>query len=202
MSVFLVCLFFLSYISAKKTEAFSIASNEFLSNGIPFVNGKSISETTINWNKVDYISSEKHAILTKAHIQENDIVFANRGNLGSVILVPHELHNANIGPQLSLIRVKSKHLLPKYLFCFFQSDYIKRQFLQVTGGSALTFFGLKTTSKFRILVPEILEQARISDTLLDCDLVITILNKQRLELQQQKKGLMQQLLTGQVRVRV
>lgn len=56
--------------------------------------------------------------------------------------------------------------------------------------------------QIKMAVPSADEQARIAETLCACDREIQLLNGRRDRLQEQKKGLMQKLLTGEVRVPV
>ncbi len=54
----------------------------------------------------------------------------------------------------------------------------------------------------KFLVPQIPEQIRIAAVLSSCDREIELLKKKQEKLKEQKKGLMQKLLTGEVRVKV
>jgi type I restriction enzyme S subunit len=56
--------------------------------------------------------------------------------------------------------------------------------------------------KLKIKVPSIEEQKKSGGTLSAIDEYINVLSKKLELIQQQKKGLMQRLLTGQVRVKV
>ena len=54
----------------------------------------------------------------------------------------------------------------------------------------------------KVSIPDISEQQAIADVLSTADDEINLLNKKLEALKEQKKGLMQQLLTGQIRVKV
>mgnify|MGYP001619401145 FL=1 len=56
--------------------------------------------------------------------------------------------------------------------------------------------------KLEVTVPRIEEQKRVANILQACDIEITLLTQKLAAFKQQKKGLMQKLLTGQVRVKV
>jgi len=56
--------------------------------------------------------------------------------------------------------------------------------------------------KLKIKVPTIEEQEKIGETLMAVDEYINALSKKLELFQQQKKGLMQKLLTGEIRVKV
>ena len=52
----------------------------------------------------------------------------------------------------------------------------------------------------KFMIPEFTEQTAIADILDAADAELLLLSKQRAALDQQKRGLMQQLLTGRTRV--
>jgi type I restriction enzyme S subunit len=51
-------------------------------------------------------------------------------------------------------------------------------------------------------LPSLEEQTRIAAVLSTCDREIELLKKKQKKLKEQKKGLMQKLLTGEVRVKI
>jgi type I restriction enzyme S subunit len=68
--------------------------------------------------------------------------------------------------------------------------------------SGSTFFGLsqEATGKYLVLLPTIDEQASIAEVLSDMDAEIEALEQRRDKTQKIKQGMMQQLLTGRVRL--
>ncbi len=169
---------------------------EMLNEGIPFLTSTVIGkDQKINLSKLKYISQEKHRLLAKAHLKENDVLFTNRGaNVGNVALVSECLNDANIGPQLTLLRVNSK-LSPHFLYYFMQSNNFKLQLKRFDSGSAMNFFGISTTKSLSIHVPPLLEQNKISSILNSVDEVIEYTQKQIDKLQYLKKATMNELLT-------
>ena len=70
-------------------------------------------------------------------------------------------------------------------------------------GSGLPNIQLSSLNKFKVNIPiDTNEQKAIADVLSTADEEINLLNKKLEALKEQKKGLMQQLLTGQTRVKV
>jgi type I restriction enzyme S subunit len=59
----------------------------------------------------------------------------------------------------------------------------------------------KDISIYPIVLPTIFEQRKITEVLQACDSEINLYTKKLEALRRQKKGLMQRLLTGQVRVK-
>ncbi len=69
-------------------------------------------------------------------------------------------------------------------------------------GSTVNGIRLEELRNLPILLPDLLEQRHIASCLSACDREIQLLNGRRDRLQKQKRGLMQKLLTGEVRVPV
>jgi type I restriction enzyme, S subunit len=57
-------------------------------------------------------------------------------------------------------------------------------------------------SKIEVTVPQLQEQKRIAEVLDTCDQELTLLNRKLALLKKQKQGLMQQLLSGKIRVKI
>ena len=178
-------------------------ANEFLKEGVPFLTSKAIgSGGKIIYEKLNYISKDKHKELTKGHLKLNDVLFTNRGaNVGAVAMVNKNISNGNIGPQLTLLRVNNK-ILPEFLRYTMSSSILRKQILQQDSGSAMNFFGVKDTSKFKIPLPPILNQNKVVVILKSTDKEIEILINNLELVKTQKQGFMQQLLTGKIRVKV
>lgn len=70
----------------------------------------------------------------------------------------------------------------------------------VTSGTKMPRADWEYVSEFAFAIPPAEEQGRIASVLQACDHEIQLLQQKLAALQQQKKGLMQRLLTGQVRV--
>jgi type I restriction enzyme S subunit len=172
-------------------------SHEFLEFGIPFLTSKAIGKDGIlNESKIDFISKEKHSELIKGHLNYEDVLFTNRGaSVGAIGFVEEKICNGNIGPQLTLLRSKKDVIQPKFLFQALKSEIVQRQIKSNDSGSAMNFFGIGETSKFKILLPQNQqEQIVIAKALSDADAYITSLKKLIEKKRQIKQGAMQELL--------
>ena len=177
-------------------------ASEFIVYGIPFITSKVLGKAgNINLDKIDYISNEKHQILLKAHLELNDVLFTNRGaSVGAIGYVDARISNGNIGPQLTLLR--ANHLVDsRYLFQIMKSSWVQKQISSQDSGSAMNFFGVGTTGKFKLPIPDNLkEQRSIATALSDVDALIGELEKLITKKQAIKTATMQQLLTGRTRL--
>ena len=178
-------------------------SGEFVEFGVPFLTSKVLGKTgKIKEEKIDFITTEKHELLAKAHLELNDVLFTNRGaSVGAIGFADDRVSNGNIGPQLTLLRADSDLLISKYLFHVMKSSSVRRQILNQDSGSAMNFFGIGDTEKFKILFPpSIKEQTAIANALSDVDNLIASLETLIAKKSAIKTAAMQQLLTGKKRL--
>lgn len=88
--------------------------------------------------------------------------------------------------------------LPKFIYALFQKINWKK-YNEASGVPSLS----KTTiEKIKVNIPSLKEQQKIASTLSKADQEIALLQNQLTQLQTQKRGLMQKLLTGEKRVKV
>src|SRR5690554_3835644 len=87
-------------------------------------------------------------------------------------------------------------------FLFYYIRYHRHYFLAQAVGSTVKSLRLPMFQKMPINLPNQLEQAKIASVLNNADREIKILQQQLADLKQEKKALMQQLLTGKRRVKI
>ncbi|HCH1648862.1 TPA: restriction endonuclease subunit S [Vibrio parahaemolyticus] len=172
-------------------------SDEFIDSGIPFLTSKALGGSgIIDTSKIDYISEEKHSSLKKAQLQLNDVLFTNRGsNVGVISYVDKRIAHGNIGPQLTLLRTNDR-ITPKFLKTYLQTCLFQKQVAAQDSGSAMNFFGIKATSRFKVNAPSIPEQQKIASFLSKVDEKVALLSEKKDKLTEYKKGVMQQLFNG------
>jgi type I restriction enzyme S subunit len=176
-------------------------ADEFVETGIPFLTSKALGgDGFLKEDKIDFISIEKHIKLKKAQLKLNDVLFTNRGsNVGSIGFTDIRIAHGNIGPQLTLLRSDLKIITPFFLYQIMKSEITIKQIRSQDSGSAMNFFGINTTSKFKLSLPTLPEQQKIASFLSAVDEKIQQLSRKKELLEQYKKGLMQQLFSGKLR---
>ena len=88
-----------------------------------------------------------------------------------------------------------------YLQFYFRSEFFFKA-VRRNLGATINSINNKDLKKFKVLLPNELEQTAIAQVLTKADEEINQTQNYLQQLQEQKKGLMQQLLTGQKRVTV
>ena len=89
----------------------------------------------------------------------------------------------------------------RFLIYYFESYGFMKFIEIITGGSSQKALTIEKLGKLRIAIPNSSEQQKISIILSEVDAKIEKEEATKIELEQLKKGLMQVLLTGKVRVK-
>jgi type I restriction enzyme S subunit len=155
----------------------------------------------------DFLSKDsKYILRTKDTerflLEEGDLLIAGTGaTAGITFEVPREFNGLVFSYNAPRIRVIKK-VKKGFLIYYLKSDIILRQQLGLFTGNAQPFLDTKAIKRFKILIPKLEEQQKIASVLSNFDIEIKKLMTHKKSLIQQKQGLMQQLLSGEKRVKI
>lgn len=107
---------------------------------------------------------------------------------------------ATFGGFVIRARPKGNQIDPAYSVFLFQSKSYRSQVVKLGQGAIRANIGQKDLARVCILVPPLAEQKKIAQILSTWDKAISVTEKLLTNSQQQKKALMQQLLTGNKRL--
>ncbi len=180
-----------------------VQPGEFDINGRFLVRGKDYSN---GWAKPDEFFKVSHKIelpYKRARLEPNDIILTIVGaGTGNVQIVPGWLEGANITQTTARIGIDQNKGYYKFFYYLFQSYIGKYNVNKFVKGAAQPGLNLIDIKKFDVLIPCFEEQHKIAQILSEVDAKIENGQVTKKQLKQLKKGLMQVLLTGQVRVKV
>ncbi|SFS63109.1 restriction endonuclease subunit S [Lutibacter maritimus] len=176
---------------------------QFTKNGMKVINVTNLVNGYLNLDKTDrHISMKEFENMYKHfEIDENDIVMASSGNSYSKVAVVRK-QDLRLLMNTSVIRFKPINGLDyNYLLIFLKSNTFKDQIdLLITGG-AQPNFGPFHLNKIDIFLPPTKnEQTKIATILKDMDNEIEQLEEKLSKYKLLKQGLMQNLLTGKIRL--
>ncbi len=120
------------------------------------------------------------------------------GTIGRTIVVPPECSGWNVNRALAVMKLGDE-LDSDYFCVYLKSPYINNKLIEQSIGSAQKRINLKDLKKYRIVIPEIIEQIKIAQILSTWDKAIETTEKLIENSKAQKKALIQQLLTGKKR---
>ena len=122
------------------------------------------------------------------------------GTLGIVGKIPNELDGANLTENADkLTNIKCDKTFLLYVM---MSSIIQRYIEAESTQNAQPKLALARIRGFKVPLPNLEEQQKIATVLTNADKEIELLEQQLADLQQEKKALMQVLLTGKKRVRI
>lgn len=101
----------------------NIKASQFVSSGIPIINGQQLKGFILEENFINYITDEHANILKNSLVYEHDIVLTHRGTLGQVSLIPKRKGNEKfvISQSQFYLRVDRKKCSPFYMIHFLKS---------------------------------------------------------------------------------
>ena len=129
--------------------------------------------------------------------ESGDILMSVRAPVGELNM---SAFKSIIGRGLVAIRCKDKITHSKYLFYYLK--YSVPRLRASSTGSTFKEVGKDILSNFEICLPEFLEQQKIAEILSTVDDKLEFLRTKKVNLEKLKKGLMNVLLTGRVRVKI
>ena len=139
----------------------------------------------------EYIESPKESVICK----KDDVLMTRTGNTGVVVTdVEGVFHN-----NFFLIDFDRKIIDKNYLVYYLRSEPIKKLLLERAGTTTIPDLNHGAFYGIHFLLPDIIEQKKISDILSSIDNKISFNKEMREKLTKLKKGLMSDLLSGKVR---
>ena len=93
-----------------------------------------------------------------------------------------------------------KFMNPKFLFHLINSNHYHALFVKLAKPGTQIYLNTRDVLDFEIMIPALEEQLEIAQILSDIDNEITILNQKLTKAKAIKQGMMQQLLTGKIRL--
>jgi|LGOV01.1.fsa_nt_gb type I restriction enzyme S subunit len=177
-------------------------SRDFVPEGIPFIMASDISGGFVDVEKAKKITENQYLGLRIGFAQPKDVLLSHKASIGFVALVPDSLPRLMLTPQVTYYRVAdSSALLPEYLAQFFQSGQYQETLKGLAKQSTRDYIGILAQRKVHIAFPKRTEEQKEIDRILSAqDKRRDALRVNLEKLRSLKTALMQDLLTGKVRV--
>lgn len=174
----------------------------YTEHGIPFLRVTDIVNMKKGFKDIKYISSEEHQVLIKrCNPKKGDLLYSKNGTIGIPKVIDWDFE-FSIFVSLALISIEDKKISNYFLEYFLGSSLIKEQIRRRVKQGTVINLHLEEIREFDIIIPPSDETIKIVEHLNQLSEQIILEEKQLIKLQRIKKGLMQDLLTGRVRVKV
>ena len=170
----------------------------------PLIKMGNLGRGSIKLDKLEYITGGEH-IEEIDLLSQGDLLFNTRNTLalvGKVAIWNSELPIAYYNSNLMRLEFHSDHIESNYFanYLFNSEKVIGRLFGLATGTTSVAAIYTKDLLKIKLVLPPLPEQKKIAQILSTWDQAIEKTQSLILKMQDRKKGLMQQLLTGKKRL--
>ena len=179
--------------------------DEFSSDGYCiFLSATNVTKDGFRFDTIQFITKDKDELLRKGKLQKFDIVVTTRGTVGNVAFYNDTIkyENIRINSGMVILRNQGKDLQNAFLYYSIKEWLLPVAQRKTASGSAQPQFPIKDLEKMYLIKPKLFEQKIIAEKIHSITLVIENEKEWLSKLKQQKQGLMQDLLTGNLPVAV
>lgn len=177
-------------------------AHEYTLDGIPVVMPQNIEDGKIFTHAIARIPESRAKFLARHRVKLGDIIIARRGELSRAVAISQRELGWVCGTGCFLLRLIGSKLDPHFFSYAYRHDIVQRQIEGLAVGSTMPSLNNSVINSlyFPYLTED--EQHRISERLEAQDNILLSLVCEKEKLEKQKYGLMHDLLTGKVPVKV
>ena len=179
-----------------------LKKSEYLDSGYALlVTGTDFADGKVQWDSCHYVTLDRYDQDRNIQIQNNDILITKDGSLGKAALVQGLSKPATLNSGIFVIRPLQNAYDPVFVYHILSSFVFKDFLDKLSAGSTIIHLYQKDVGKFEFLLPPTIEEQKaIAAVLSEMDADIAALEEKLAKYRQIKQGMMQQLLTGKIRL--
>ena len=181
----------------------ALLKRELVPTGIPFLGIDNVHVEQFVTNYKRFVTSEKFEELKRYAVRENDVMITIMGTVGRACVVPACIGKALSSKHVWTMTFDKAEYLPE-LICWQLNfaPWVTRQFKNESQGGVMDAISSKTLRSLLLPCPPIAEQVMIAKSHHSISQTIQAKKSKLATVLSLKKALMQDLLTGKVRVKV
>lgn len=177
------------------TGEYKTSGDYYLITGTEFRNG------FIDWDKCFFVEKDRYEQDKYIQVKEHDVLVTKDGTIGKVALIKSLPKPATLNSGVFVIRPIDRSFYPEFFYYLLLSDVFKKFLAQLSAGSTINHLYQKDFVSFKYFTPETYdEQKQIAKIIFDMDMEIDVWEKKLNKANSIKQGMMQQLLTGKIRL--
>lgn len=179
-----------------------LKSTEYLDSGdYILVTGTDFDSGFINWKSCSYVTKWRFDQDKNIQIKQGDVLITKDGTIGKVAFLNEIPMQGTLNSGVFVIRPKNPDKMDSvFLSLIFKSFWFDAFLEQITSGSTIVHLYQKDFVKFNFPLPSKEEQTAIANVLSSMDKEIETLNTKLEKYRNLKTAMMQQLLTGKIRL--
>lgn len=172
--------------------------------GVPIVKGGDVAPERLNLQRLCRTTYEIEAGYTRSRLRPNDLVYAIRGSIGEVAMVPGELEGANLTQDVARVSYIDEIYGPWLLFTL-RSRAVFSQLEAGALGATIKGINIRDLKRAIIPVPPLEEQKEIANYLtshsVTFDMLESSIQEGLLRLREYRTALISAAVTGEIDVR-
>lgn len=179
-----------------------LTTAEYLDEGYSYlITGTDFKDGQINWNGCHYVDHDRYSQDPNIQVSNGDLLLTKDGTIGKVAYVTNLKRPATLNSGVFLVKPITDAYTAHFMFYVLESLVFKEFLQQLSAGSTINHLYQKDLVKFDLYVPPTKEeQEAIASILFDMDSDIHRLEEKLFKYQKVKQGMMEELLTGKVRL--
>lgn len=179
-----------------------LTTAEYLDEGYSYlITGTDFKDGRIEWNGCHYVDYDRFAQDPNIQVSNGDLLLTKDGTIGKVAFVSELKRPATLNSGVFLVKPITDAYTAHFMFYVLESSVFKNFLQQLSAGSTINHLYQKDLVKFDLYVPPTKEeQEAIAGILFDMDSDIYKLEEKLSKYQKIKQGMMEELLTGKVRL--
>ena len=175
-------------------------SKAYVSKGIPLIRSQNVLFGKLKLNNVAFITQQQHEKMKGSQLQARDVLLNITGaSIGRCTVLPMDFEEGNVNQHVCIIRT-TEDISPEFCGLFLNSYLGQKQIWNLQAGGNREGLNFQQIRSFNVPVLPLSEQKEITQICSTVDSKLSLLQQQKYETKQLKKGLMQKLLTGEWRV--
>ena len=179
-----------------------LTTAEYLDEGYSYlITGTDFQDGRINWNGCHYVDYYRYEQDPNIQVSTGDLLLTKDGTIGKVAFVSDLKRPATLNSGVFLVKPITDAYTAHFMFYVLESSVFKNFLQQLSAGSTINHLYQKDLVKFDLCVPPTKEeQEAIAGILFDMYSGIYKLEEKLSKYQKIKQGMMEELLTGKVRL--
>jgi type I restriction enzyme S subunit len=179
-----------------------LTTEEYLDSGdYHLVTGTDFKDGYIDWDYCHFVGYDRYMQDKYIQVKKGDVLVTKDGTIGKVAFIKELKKPATLNSGIFVIRPLDREFHSEYIYHVLVSEYFKNFLSQLAAGSTISHLYQKDFVHFTFSTPPVYEeQVSIANTLSDFDNELRGLDLKLKKYKHMKLGMMQQLLTGKIRL--
>jgi type I restriction enzyme S subunit len=177
-----------------------LTTNEYLNDGDYYlVSGVNFKDGKVDWQNCYYVDKKRYEMDKNIQLRNGDLLITKDGTIGKVAFINKLPKKATLNSGVFVLRPINNAYYPKYVYYILTSFIFNKFIHTLKAGSTISHLYQKDFVLFKFPLPPLPEQQKIAQILSTWDNAIEKLEELINKKTEYKKGLMQKLLSGELR---